>query len=113
MFKTKTYRSIVEMVRDTADDPSLVSDLERHIFERRLVSQLFVSRCVQGLSQKDVAEKMGCTQGRISKLEASRDEDLRLGDIQGYAQALGLTTILGLEDGPSAVARVEFLGVTR
>jgi transcriptional regulator with XRE-family HTH domain len=108
MFNEKTYRSVVEMVRDTAGDPALADGLERHLSERRLVKQLFALRCARGMSQKDIAEKMGCTQGRISKLEASRDEDLRFGDIRDYAKALGLSTILGLEGGPSAVVRVKY-----
>ncbi len=107
MFK-KTSRSSVEMVRDVVEDPAFADDLTRHLAERRLVRRLFALRCAQGLSQKDIAEKMGCTQGRVSKLEASRDDDLSLGDIRAYAAALGLTTILGLEGGPSAVARVKF-----
>lgn len=39
---------------------------------------------------------MRCTQSRISKLEDSADADLRLGDIQAYAQAVGLSFNLGL-----------------
>jgi transcriptional regulator with XRE-family HTH domain len=108
MFKSRTYRSVVEMARATGGDPAFVEDLEKHLAERRLVRHLFALRCARGLSQKAVAEKMGCTQGKVSKLEASRDEDLSLGDIRGYAKALGLTTILGLEGGPSAVARIKF-----
>jgi transcriptional regulator with XRE-family HTH domain len=108
MFKTKTYRSVMDMVRDTADDPAFADDLQKNIAERQLVKHLFALRCARGLSQKDIAEAMGCTQGRISKLEASRDDDLSLGDIRAYAKALGLNTILGLEGGSSAVARVKF-----
>lgn len=108
MFKKKTYRSVVEMARDVGDDPAFANDLGTHLSERRLVKHLFALRCARGLSQSDVAERLGCTQGRVSKLEASRDEDLRLGDISGYAKALGLTTVLGLEGGPSSVARVKF-----
>lgn len=108
MFSKKTYGSVSDMVRDVADDPAFADDFDKHVAERQLVSRLFALRCAKGLSQKDVAVKMGCTQGRISKLEASRDEDLKLGDIRAYAQALGLTTVLGLEGGPTAAARVKF-----
>ncbi len=108
MFKKKTYRSVVEMTRDVVDDPAFADDLGKHIAERQLVRRLFALRCARGLSQQDVAVKMGCSQGRVSKLEASRDEDLSLRDIRSYAKALGLTTILGLEGGSTAVARVKF-----
>jgi transcriptional regulator with XRE-family HTH domain len=108
MFKKKTYRSVVEMARDVGGDAAFADDLGRHIAERRLVGRLSALRCARGLSQKDVAERMGCTQGRVSKLEASRDDDLSLGDIRSYALALGLTTVVGLEGGQSAAARVKF-----
>lgn len=108
MFKKKTSRNVVEMARDVGVDPAFADDLRRHVAERRLVRHLFALRCARGLSQREVAERMGCTQGRISKLEASRDDDLSLGDVRAYGEALGLTAILGLEGGPSAVARVKF-----
>jgi transcriptional regulator with XRE-family HTH domain len=106
--KSKGYKSVAELVRDVGGDPAFADDFEKHIAERKLVKRLVALRCARGLSQKDIAAKMGCTQGRISKLEASRDEDLRFGDIRGYAKALGLETILGLEGGPHAVMRVKY-----
>lgn len=48
------------------------------------------SCATQGLSQKDVALKLGCTQSRISKLESMTDADLRIGDLSKYAEVLGL-----------------------
>lgn len=108
MYKNKTYRNVVEMVRDVGGAPEFADDLETHVSERRLVRRLFALRSARGLSQREVAKKMGCTQSRVSKFEASRDEDLSLGDIRAYAKALELTTVLGLEGGPSAVARVKF-----
>jgi len=47
-------------------------------------------RAARGLSQQDIAEKMGCTQSRISKLESSDDDNLSLGDFREYLKALDL-----------------------
>ena len=44
----------------------------------------------QGKSQKDIADAFGCSQSRISKLENGTDEEMRLGDLSGYLEALGL-----------------------
>jgi len=41
------------------------------------------------MSQADLADAMGCGQSRISKLESGLDENLRVGDIEAYLDALG------------------------
>jgi transcriptional regulator with XRE-family HTH domain len=45
-------------------------------------------RATKGLSQQDIAAKVGCSQSRISKLERSNDEDIRLGDLRDYLKAI-------------------------
>ena len=45
-------------------------------------------RTSHGLTQKELGEKLGLSQGAVSKLESGRDEDLKLGEIYAYARAL-------------------------
>ena len=47
-------------------------------------------RAAKGLSQKDIADKMDCSQSRISKLESSNDDDIKIGDLHAYLNAIGL-----------------------
>jgi transcriptional regulator with XRE-family HTH domain len=54
-----------------------------------IVRQLTVLRCTKGLSQVEIAQKIGCSQDRISKFEASSDKDIRFGDLADYVIALG------------------------
>jgi DNA-binding transcriptional regulator YiaG len=44
-------------------------------------------RVSKGLTQRQLAQAIGCSQGRISKLESGRDEDLRLQDLIDYTLA--------------------------
>jgi len=90
MGKAKRYRSVTEMVRDVSEEQSFADDLQRRVSRRQLVKHLFVLRSVRRLSQKDIAQRLGCSQSRVSKLEASDDDDLRLGDLHGYLKALDL-----------------------
>jgi transcriptional regulator with XRE-family HTH domain len=90
MAKKKTHYSVLQMVRDVSEDASFADAFENHLLERKLVKKLLVVRALRGLSQKDMARKLGCTQSRISKLEAAKDNELRLGDLVQYANALGL-----------------------
>lgn len=85
-------------------DPSMEQELAEHRRATQLVSTLENLRVRKGLRQKDVAEKMGVSDSSISRIEASRDADLRYGELTEYANALGLTMTLLLEDPSLPVA---------
>lgn len=88
--KMAGFRSVAEAFRSVADDPALADQIEEAVRNRSVINCLMAQRAVLNLSQKDIAEKMGCTQSRISKLESGFDDDLRLGDLREYTSALGL-----------------------
>ncbi len=105
----KTYKSVGQMVRETADG-AFAKAFEERLRDRRIVKDLMVLRAGRGLTQADVAEKMGCTQSRISKLESARDVDLTLGDLARYASAVGFRLGVVLEPRETtAVGRVKRL----
>jgi transcriptional regulator with XRE-family HTH domain len=93
----KARTSISQMVRETSEDPTFKELFEDRLQSRRIIKDLMVQRAVHHLSQKEIAEKIGCTQSRISKLETISDADLRLGDLARYADALGLRVSIVLE----------------
>lgn len=64
--------------------------------EQPLMNELIAVRDAKGLSQKDIAETVGCTQSRISKLENAKDVDVRLGDLRAYANAVGCDLVIEL-----------------
>ena len=72
--------------------------LQKEIQGRKLVKLLFLLRCKENLSQKQLAHKMACSQSRISKIEGSLDEELTIKDIQDYAKALNLEIELNFND---------------
>lgn len=82
------HRSVTDMVRDLlTDDPEFVNEFETRLSNRQLVKALAVIRARAGLSQQELAAKVGCSQSKISKLESGNDADLRFGDIAAYLQA--------------------------
>jgi transcriptional regulator with XRE-family HTH domain len=97
MVQKKTYGSVSQMVSETSDDPSFKEVFEAKLRARRIVKDLMIQRAAHRLSQKEIADKIGCTQSRISKLETTNDADLRLGDLARYADALGLRVNIVLE----------------
>ena len=75
---SKSRRTVLAVARELlADEP----DFEARLHERQLVKLLDILRAFAGMSQKELAAKLGCTQSKISKLESGVDADLRFGDI--------------------------------
>lgn len=91
------YRSVREMVRSLSDDPGFQEEVERTIEERALGRMLGVLRIAAGLTQAEMADKMQCTQGRISKLEMAAQRSIRIGDLLDYARALDLNFCISFE----------------
>jgi ribosome-binding protein aMBF1 (putative translation factor) len=60
-----------------------------------LVARLVARRRHLGLSQTEVAARMGTSQSAVARLEAGR-RDLRLSTLQRYAEALGARLGYGL-----------------
>ncbi|GEM_PF-580606 len=98
------YTSVAEMVRGISEDQQFADDFDRHVGKRRLVKHLFAIRSVEGLSQKDIAERIGCSQSRISKLENGSDDDLRLADLVAYLDALDMEMCLVFGQKDSTIA---------
>jgi transcriptional regulator with XRE-family HTH domain len=76
------FREMAERARaDTADRRALVADLVAH-------------RRAAGLSQGDVAERMGTSQPAVARLEAGQ-VDARMSTVQRYAAAVGARLNVG------------------
>jgi transcriptional regulator with XRE-family HTH domain len=54
-----------------------------------------------GITQKEMADKLGVTQPTISKLESSKDGDLTLDQIMGYVKVTGQRICLQIGKPPS------------
>ena len=84
------YSGVSEFLASTLDEgDSFVEEFNERLESRDVVKTLQTMRAAKGMSQAELAEQLGCTQGRVSKLETGLDEDLKLRDIEGYAKALG------------------------
>jgi transcriptional regulator with XRE-family HTH domain len=66
--------------------------------QRQLVGRLVELRLAAGLSQTDVAARMGTSQSAVARLERG-DADVRVSTLQRYAAALDRQVGFGLRDG--------------
>ncbi|MFA5204815.1 MAG: helix-turn-helix transcriptional regulator [Lentisphaeria bacterium] len=88
----KTYTNVVDMMRGIMPEEKEWCDkLENNIANRQLSRTLFVMRNHAGLSQAEMAHRLGCTQSRISKLESAPSSAISHADMVAYAKALDLS----------------------
>lgn len=86
----KQFSSVSEMVKVASGDQNLANQLGERVEKRNVIKHLMALRAGRGMSQRDMANAMNCSQSRISKLESGIDDDLRVGDIDNYLNVLGL-----------------------
>jgi transcriptional regulator with XRE-family HTH domain len=104
----KQYTSVTEMVKDISEDADFSESFSEEVAERRVAKMLFTLRCAQGVTQKEMAERLGCTQSRVSKLENATLDNLRVGDLMAYAKEFDLCLSLGFHPRMTAVEKVKF-----
>ncbi len=85
----KGYSSVSEMLKAIGASKDTVSAVEE-VEQQETTNTLIKMRVSRGLTQADIAQKLKCSQGRISKIESGKDEDLRLSDLVDYSRATGV-----------------------
>jgi transcriptional regulator with XRE-family HTH domain len=73
---------------------------------RDLLAELVAERRAQGLSQAEVAERMGTSQPAVARMEAGA-VDVRLSTLQRYAAAVGRQLEVRLASGEAGASRDE------
>ena len=85
----RSYATVEALLRGEGVPEEVQAKVNELGSETRLVHQLSLLRHKAGITQEEMAKRLGVTQSAISKLESGLDEDLRLGDIREYSRASG------------------------
>ena len=91
----KRYDDVSEMIKDLSSGNSFKDLAMKEIDKKRISKLLFLLRCRHNYTQEKLAGKIGCSQGRISKIESSEDKDISIKDLLDYAKALNLQLEIG------------------
>lgn len=86
-----------EYFKESLKDPDSAR-LYREVLDEELSWLLAHLRELRGLSQKEVAERLGVSRSRISQMETSAGLSMTLEGLARYVQALGLTLRLEFRD---------------
>ena len=111
----KRYKSVDDLMPDCDLSPEVQAEGKATSEARRLTLQLAVMRTKAGVTQADMAKRLGCTQGAVSKLENGLDEDVTVKQLRIYAEVT--KTNLGFAVGrpPNHVEAIKLcaLGIRR
>lgn len=87
---SETFKNVAELIRSMDLPEERKKAQIDSINARRLSRLLTVMRVKKGMNQQQAAEKCGCSQSRISKLEYKADRKITIGELLDYSDALGL-----------------------
>lgn len=98
------FSSAAEAFASIVGDDTVKDAIQEEVCKTPLIDTLVRMRMQKGVSQKRLAELMRCTPSKISRLESSTDDTLKLSDIKEYVRALniGMSIVFENNDLPAA-----------
>ncbi|MHC4104440.1 MAG: helix-turn-helix domain-containing protein [Planctomycetota bacterium] len=91
----KHFKNVKEVVKGLATDKKFKKNALEELKNKNIAKFLFTLRCEHNLTQKQLAERVGCTQSKISKIESSFDNELAVKDLIAYGEVLNLQLEVG------------------
>ena len=96
----KNFKNLAAPLYEDADSAKKISELKQAVEAELVAHQLGELRRELGVDQVELAERLGMTQGGISKLERSADP--KLSTLRKLTEALGGTLRIEVEvEGPT------------
>jgi transcriptional regulator with XRE-family HTH domain len=91
----KGFKNVKEMIKGLSEDDKFKENALNEIENKTIAKFLFTLRCKHNLTQKQLADKIGCTQSRISKIEGAYNNEITIKDLSDYGEALNLQLEIG------------------
>jgi predicted transcriptional regulator len=89
-------KALKDIKRELLATPAVKAAYDEQAAEYNVARELIAARARAGLTQGDVAARMGTTQSVIARLEGGRQTP-SWRTLQRYAQALGMQAVVRLE----------------
>ena len=86
----KRVSPVLEMVRDTVPDEDFKDKSDGYSADYGVSRSLTALRCSHDVTQEELADRAGCTQSKISRIENSSNDRLKLDDLAMYARAFNM-----------------------
>jgi DNA-binding XRE family transcriptional regulator len=88
-------KTLKELKTELLKDPHTLREYEALAEEFEVARELISARARVGLTQADVAERMGTTQSVVARIESGRRQP-SMRTVQRYAQAIGCRAVVRL-----------------
>ena len=86
---SKRYSRVIDLVRDIhKDSPEFVKEVEERIEAMDIGYSLASARSQNGVSESEMAKRLGCDEAKIWAMEYARNDSVKVGDMIDYAKAL-------------------------
>ena len=89
-------KTLKALKSELLNNPNVQADYEAQSAEFAIVHELISARMRAGLTQHQLAERMGTTQSAVARLEGGKRTP-SMGTVQRYAQAAGCKAVFRLE----------------
>lgn len=87
----KKYNSVAKLLKAQGASKEVTDTFNKLKAQTNIARRLTHMRTKAGLTQAQMAKKIGCTPSAISKLESANNDDITLGNIKQYAEVTGET----------------------
>lgn len=101
--------SVLDLERDTLTDGTFHDELEGLPADNSVSRALSDLRCSRKLTQEELANRAGCTQSKISRIENSGNDRLKLDDLAMYARAFNMQVSIDFSPESSSADAAERL----
>ncbi|QSH40831.1 helix-turn-helix transcriptional regulator [Lentisphaerota bacterium ZTH] len=101
------HKSVSSMLDNMLGDSKITEGVQKKVEETKIVHELVKQRIRAGKTQADIAESWGCDPATISRFEDKKDDDIKLGDLARYCNAIG--TGVGVHIAPPVHSRAAAL----
>lgn len=86
----KKISHTIELAEGLGLEKQELDSIRDKLADRSVSGMLAALRVKAGLTQKDFAKRIGRSQSAVSKIEATDNAELRIGDLLAYASAVGM-----------------------
>ncbi len=84
-----------DLLKEDLKDPSFKREFEVGMVKLRLAVRIAELRKKAGLTQADLAKRVGVSQGFISQLEMADTENYELKTLKKISEAIGMVLVIG------------------
>ena len=91
MAKKQRFTSVGDAAAFLTEDDAVKNEVEEEVENSRNVNKLLQLRVSKGVTQMELAGRMGCDPNKISRMEAGNDLQLKEEDVLQYLSALDVT----------------------